>query len=85
MNSKKPIFLTGQVKEGFHRDRKVGFTARQVETLKLLGQGVSQKRIAEIQKLSPQTTWTRVARMREKLSVYNTDQLIEEAKKQGVI
>jgi DNA-binding CsgD family transcriptional regulator len=60
--------------------RSLGLTARECEILEMLASGRSNKELARVLGISPNTVKTHVARLYEKLDVQNRVQAIEKAR-----
>lgn len=60
--------------------RSLGLTAREQEILQLLASGQSNKEMARVLNISPNTVKTHVARLYEKLSVQRRMQAVEKAR-----
>ena len=77
-------YLRG-LKQGGNQENYIGLSDREREVLKLLADGRSNREIAELLNVSPNTVQTHRARLMIKLGLHNRTDLIKYALKRGFV
>lgn len=74
-----------KVKEPAKKDKEPCLSERETDIIKLLGEGISYKEIADKLNISPRTVETHKSNILAKLNLNNTIELVKYAIKEGII